>query len=309
MIVVLSVMYLTLFRLRQTSRWTKHRVLPLWPRKESFFVRVDSVRLEQSGTLHHGDHDNGWLLPPAASTPSPTLSPSASALGSPRTNTLTVVESNDIVACECHVSGNVPHPSNTSMDEAPSGGPWVLEFDEKESSFVEFTIFATSNRAALIARITTVVGLSVYQLDHGRLQVPTWTVERVKKRKSVGALRQHSPWTVHSTSTQSYLKVKFSLKDSFSFQRFMHFSASRRLATILSRFSSSCSFSFRPSTRSRSSSATRASSSCVVRSSCISSFFVSSRSVCDKLLGHNVFASMSHFVSILSLRARRLSFI
>ena len=43
---------------------------------------------------------------------------------------------------------------------------------------------------------------------------------------------------------------------------------------------------------------------------CISSFFVSSRSVCDKLLlRHNVLASMSPFVSTLSLRVRLLRFI
>ena len=93
----------------------------------------------------------------------------------------------------------------------------------------------------------------------------------------------------------------------------MPFSDSCRLATIISRFASSSSF--RSSARSRFSSAAgsssenrAASSSCVVRSSCISSFFVSSRSVCDTLLGHNILASMPHFDSIVSLRVILLSF-
>ena len=48
--------------------------------------------------------------------------------------------------------------------------------------------------------------------------------------------------------------------------------------------------------------------SCVVRSSC-TFFSFPSRSVCDKLHGHNVLASMSHFVSTSSLRVRLLRFL
>ena len=84
------------------------------------------------------------------------------------------------------------------------------------------------------------------------------------------------------------LKDKFKLKDGFSLVVLLPVSACRPDHAPITRVPSS---------------------SCVLRSSCIFSLFVSSRSVCDKLLGHNVLALMSHFVSILSLRVRLLSFI
>ena len=80
----------------------------------------------------------------------------------------------------------------------------------------------------------------------------------------------------------------------------MCFSASRRLTSILSR----CPFSSRfcLSAKSRIASAARSSStdrssSCLARSSTISSCFVSSSPVCNKLLGHDVTASVSSATS------------